>query len=127
MARKKHTNGQRDFSNTQSLDTLLSVQLRPPPVLIPLPAVAIGDLLPVEDRRTFQPDRSTRPPRSTRPGASRTVADPRSATRLRFADPAAVAICARRARRREVLFALRKTRKGSRSPKRRNFWSIVGC
>jgi len=129
--RSSKSTSQRDFNTPQSLDSLLAFKLRPPPRLLPVtftPAAAVGDLSEVEDRRRFNPGRSTLPPRSTRPGASRVVADPKSATQLKFADPAYVSLCARRSRRREVLFAKRKTKKGSGSAKRhRNFWSSISC
>lgn len=132
MARRNRSNtpstttqGQRDFS-TQSLASLLTLKPKPI-VLMPVPVSTIQNLGEVEDRRTYQPDRSTRPPRSTRPGASRVVADPKSATTLRFADPAFVGLCERRSRRRQVLFALKRTRKGAGSSKRYNFWSSISC
>lgn len=132
MARSKNrdsssSNGQRDLSTPRSLDALLAFKPRPAPVLLHVPASEIGDLRPIEDRRTFTPDRHLTPPRSTRPGASRVVADPKSATTLKFADPAYVSLCERRSRRRQVLFAKRKTKKGSGSVKRRNFWSSISC
>lgn len=127
--RSSSSNGQRDLlnnPNTRSLDALLTFRPRPV-ILAPVPVSTIRELGEVEDRRTFQPDRSTRPPRSTRPGAARLVADPRSATTIRFADPRFVGLCERRSRRRQVLFALKRTKKGSGSRKRRNFWSSISC
>lgn len=46
---------------------------------------------------------------------------------FRFRVPEKVAICVRRKRRKEVLFAKRRTGKGSRSPKHRNYYSEVSC
>lgn len=127
MARRsKNTTSQRDFS-TQSLDTLLTFRLRPPPVLLPVAlSPPVSQVLEAGDRRLFQPDRSTRPPHTVKAGASRVVAG-RSLSATRFADPAFVAICRRRTIRREVLFAIKKTRAGARAPKRKNFWSDVSC
>lgn len=126
MARSKTSkrSGQRDFPN-QSLDRLLTAPLRPPPVLLPVPVMPAA-VVEVGDRRLWQPDRSTRPPHAVRPGASRVVAGARPEA-LRFADPQLVAICVRRQVRREVLFALRKTRKGSGARRRKNFWSAISC
>lgn len=47
--------------------------------------------------------------------------------RLGFALPERVMRCVQRKERREVLFAKRKTGKGARSPKRRNYWSAISC
>lgn len=46
---------------------------------------------------------------------------------LAFNMPSGVVMCARRQVRKEVLFAKRKTAKGSRSKKHRNQWSDVKC
>lgn len=50
-----------------------------------------------------------------------------SNARALFAEPRKAIICAKRKIRREVLHALHRTGKGSRSPKRRNEWSNVQC
>lgn len=44
-----------------------------------------------------------------------------------YAEPRKAFICLRRKARREILFALKRTGKGARSPKRRNQWSDVSC
>lgn len=44
-----------------------------------------------------------------------------------FSVPKRVEVCVRRKERREVLFAKRRTGRGSRTPKRRNEWSDVKC
>lgn len=46
---------------------------------------------------------------------------------LQFRVPDIVAKCVRRSERREVLFAKRKTGKGSKSPRHRDYWSDVSC
>lgn len=48
-------------------------------------------------------------------------------SQIGFEDPKRVLICVRRVVRREVLFAKRKTRKGARGAKRRNYYSDVRC
>lgn len=49
-------------------------------------------------------------------------------SRLGFAVPQNIIVCLRRAMRREVLFALKKRRKGSGSKRRRrNQWSDIDC
>lgn len=45
----------------------------------------------------------------------------------RFAEARKTYICLKRAMRRQVLFALKHTRKGAGSPKRRNEWSNIQC
>lgn len=113
-----------------SLDALLGPPIRLTPLhdllslATPLPATVVRE---AGDRRQFRPDEATRPPHAVRPGASRVVAHPARFAATRFSDPRAVSICARRSIRKEVLFALRLTRKGSGSRKRRDFWSNVSC
>lgn len=128
MAHPKNTSTpQRDFP-TQSLDSLLRFQIRPPPVLIPVANFTRAQVLESGDRRMWQPDRSTRPPHTPRPGASRVKANNYKAlSALKFADPRFVGICVRRKIRREVIFALKRNRKGSGGKKHRNFWSTISC
>jgi len=126
----KNKSRQRDFSTshtTQSLESLLTFKLRPPPNLLPLPSFTTQQVLDSGDRRTFEPGRSTRPPHTPRPGSSRVVASTRSLNSLKFADPRFVGICVRRHIRKQVLFALKKTRKGSSGGRKRNFWSEISC
>jgi len=130
MARRRDS--QRDLSNPnsfRSLDSLLTFKLRPPPVLLPVPSSSPQSVRVAGDRRLFRPDVGTVAPAAVRPGASRVVADqrPRGTARLKFADPQFVAICARRTIRREVLHALKRTKKGAGAKKRRNFWSAISC
>lgn len=100
------------------------------------------NLLPFEDRRSYHPLQAYAPPatlgyrsarriverhplakRKVRPGVSYTPG--RSV--LAFAVPDKVAVCVRRARRREVMFASgRAGKRGQRRP-RRNYWSSVAC
>lgn len=47
--------------------------------------------------------------------------------RLSFADMGRALVCVRRKERREVLFAKRRTGRGSRSRKHRNFYSNIRC
>lgn len=118
---------QRDFSTShQSLDSLLTFKLRPPPSLLPLPSFTPSQVLDAGDRRLFEPGRSTRPPHTPRPGSSRVVAGTKFSS-LRFADPRFVGICVRRKIRKQVLFALHKTRKGSSGGRKHNFWSSISC
>lgn len=95
-------------------------------VVEPLPS-----LLPLEDRRSFYPER-------VRPAlglfswsADPVVADRKSDMslpfRLAFREPKRVWICVRRKMRREALFALRRTGKGSRSRRRRRDFSDMRC
>lgn len=102
--------------------------------------------LPSFDTRTWHPDPITRP-----------IAEPRSASRLKlpkdsavsshrsvqdrsrnsrtgtlpatvaFSQPKQVTVCIRRKTRREVLFAKKRTGKGSSAPRTRSQWSDVKC
>lgn len=125
MAKKSNPNTSSAMSSTPSLDTLLLYKLRPPPVLLPVPSFSYSVVRQAGDRRFWQPDRTTRPPHAVKPGASRVVA--KNLNALRFADPRAVALCARRKIRKQVMFALRRTKKGSSGRKHRNFWSSITC
>lgn len=98
---------------------------------------AVPDLRLLEDRRQFYPD-VFRPARGLFSWSADVVAsEPRKVSRrsdlsvpfrLAFRKPSEVVLCARRHRRREVLFALRRTGKGSRSRRRRrNAYSDVRC
>jgi len=120
--------GQRDNLNP-SLTTLLNGPLiRPPLRLLPLPYNPYPqEVLPYAgDRRQFTPDASTAPPRAVTRNASKVVAGKQPAA-VRFSDPQFVGICARRQIRKEVLHALKRTRKGAGSKKHFNFWSKVSC
>lgn len=62
------------------------------------------------------------------------AARPRLATRphdhgvrLHYVRPNKIAVCIRRKQRRQVLFATRNTGKGAKSPRRRNYYSQIGC
>lgn len=94
----------------------------------------------VEDRRTFHPLGPFRPARTTggrRASVSSSASglDRRAKSRafrnlistIKFAAPRDVLICVRRKSRREVLFARKKTRRGSGAPKNRNWYSSISC
>lgn len=102
------------------------------------------DLRAFEDRRLFVPDplpryRSLLNPWPNRIRAmvtspARVAEAPRGHLRsamsqlgMRFEAPKKVLVCVRRKQRREVLHALKRTRKGAGSAKRRNQWSDVKC
>lgn len=96
----------------------------------------VPDLRLFEDRREFYPD-LFRPARGVfSRSADIVVAEPRKRSaradlsvpfRLSFRSPSHVVMCARRHRRREVLFAYRRTGKGAKSRRRRNEYSDVRC
>lgn len=77
------------------------------------------------DRRLYKPDRSIRPPGPVKRIHAKLEA--KNYGKVKFAVPKRIALCARREIRREVLFAKRKTGKGSKGRKHRNFWSGVSC
>lgn len=128
MARSKSNSlqGQRDNLN-QSLTSLLSFPVRPMPTLLPLPTPTPHEVLPYAgDRRYFTPDASVARPKSVTRSAARIDVGSQPAA-VRFAEPRLVGICARRQIRKEVLHALKRTRKGAGSKKHFNFWSKVSC
>lgn len=129
----------RDFhliaSDPASLDLPEPIKARvPQPFRDP-----VAGLLAVEDRRTWHPEAHRPPvssrrwnarvvwgapasparrPRFARRGvstATRRATPPSSSYRFRFKFPRSVMVCVRRHRRREVLFAKRRTRGGSRA------------
>lgn len=93
----------------------------------------LQNLLAIEDRRMWTPREET--PRGFFRRSTKQVVQPYKARRLRndvpaqvrFAVPREVAVCVRRKQRRSVLFALRKTGKGSRSRRKRNAFSEFRC
>lgn len=106
------------------------------PLLSSLPSVTLKTF---EDRRTSHPLGKNRPafalPKSAgrivvkdNPGRTKpTYPGAQTKARLSFADPTRVAICVRRKTRREVLHALKLTRKGAGSSKRLTSYSGVSC
>lgn len=92
----------------------------------------------IQDFRTFDFEPATRPAlsvfgtpaRYSVGGASRSSkARSRSLlpSMVSFADAQRVVVCVRRKTRRQVLFAKRRTGRGARSRKRRNFFSGIRC
>lgn len=139
MARSKNTkSGQRDNSSIARPRRLSRepsfVTVSPTPTL---------NLTPVSDGRTWHPEGPNRPALSNlgrpvhvqpvnRPGRNLTKWQKdrfgdslRSQTKgaLAFVAPSQVIVCIRRKRRKETLFALKKTKKGAASRKRQNKWT----
>lgn len=92
----------------------------------------------IQDFRTFDPAPASRPVFRLDGAKSSIVAAPNKNGRtirsrsllpshVGFADAPNVIVCVRRKRRREVLFAKRKTRKGAGSRRRRNQFSNIRC
>lgn len=92
----------------------------------------------VEDRREFHPDGVFRPARAfgMRRNSDVVIGQLSSGERgskrfgadlFHFAVPRKVVICVRRKERREVLFANRKTGRGARAPRSRNWFSDISC
>lgn len=122
---------------SQSLPDRYPTRVLPPTYLPPRRLVAR-----LEDRRLFFPDvlptrAAARTPAAWTRAAVQPVLRPTSPSRpyrapnpwrVSFKIPKQVALCAKRSIRRNVLFAMKRTGKGSRSPtRRRNFWSNTGC
>lgn len=119
-----------------------------PALVVRVPSTNYGDLLrAIEDRRLSHPEVAPRPRVFSGTPARITVAPP-SRAKVRagvaarrvekglpafpreqhvFAAPQKVLVCVRRAIRREVLHALKKTRSGAGRSPRRNRFSNVRC
>jgi len=151
MAKRKSRSNDRvtERDDLTSLLSLPSRAMRPSPVLVPNRTAWRS----IEDLRTYDPGgpyRSARTFRATpvqvtrlsnvaiRPSGNvyrpargvkrmRTETPALGRDGLAFTMPKSVLVCARRKMRKEVLFAKRKTGKGSRSIKRRNIWSEIKC
>lgn len=151
MARRRRSN-RRTVEHQRDRFQIASHRL--PDVVYRSPAREL-DLRVFEDRRSFDPLSYVRPARGINnraastvvevsphvisdsvragnlPGAARSVGSQRARSFsrgvFRFAIPNKVAVCVRRKRRREVLHALKRTRKGAGARKRRNYWSDVSC
>lgn len=128
--------------DTALLDSILEPVRHRPPLHDPLFDDPLDDLRVLEDRRTWHPSPYTRPPRAldgrrsvhfVHPGTTlparplRAFGAPLSSRTVAFDHPRGVLVCVRRAQRRQVLFASRRTGRGSRSPRRRSTWSDVSC
>lgn len=84
----------------------------------------------IEDLREYHPEGINRAARAiSRSSAREKIGKESPFTRQvkAFVEPDRVALCVRRKRRREVLFAKRKTRKGSGGAKRLNWRSFIHC
>lgn len=102
------------------------------------PRDPVAALSEIEDRRIFTPDPDP-PVKSSRRWHSRLSAKPKQNARpsgrsftlqpaiQAFKAPTYIALCIRRGIRKEVLHALGKTGKGSRSPKKRSSFSNIWC
>lgn len=131
MARKKRNrSGQRDVSLVASPPAARPNLVRPAPL--------------VSDRRLYHPDGYKAPVyapvRTYKRIVEHVVQRPRHSvvrkknavwarpTRFAFQVPKKVELCVRREKRRQVLFAMRRTGKGSRARRRRrNYWTGVSC
>lgn len=107
-------------------------------IFIPIARPSAAHILQLEDRRRFEPvDTFPRAQfhRSARLVVGDNVNKNKGKTRkssvpstIKFAVPQEVAVCVRRKQRREVLFAMRRTGKGSkRKDRRRTYFSDVSC
>lgn len=129
------------YQKTKTLSATPMTVARPIglPKLSRLPSVTLGQY---EDRRTYHPEPYTRPAFALpRKAARLVVRKPKNESSVfnapytspppisvGFAVPDRVAVCVRRKRRKEVIFALNKTGAGAKSKRRRkNAYSNVGC
>lgn len=143
---KNNYNNQYNLNNVHyQVEREISKFARPvAPIRLPrLSRVPRVSLTLYEDRRTFHPDGRLRRPFSLPNSASRIVLkDKRNVVQqsgrsyfrplgtkavLAFAAPSRVATCVRRHRRREVLFARRRTGKGAHARKHFTDLSKISC
>lgn len=155
MGRKRNKNkGTKEFSDERDTSDVASPAARPsvpPPVNQPLDR----PYQEIEDRRTFHPSGPNRPARrKTGAPARLQLRDPINASqrnkakrfwdrllregrrstslqtkaKIGFNEPERVLTCVRRQRRKEVMHALRKTKRGAGSKRRRYTWrSQLSC
>lgn len=131
-----------DFANDSELlsRTFQQPTFRPAP-LVHHTSPSSRILHEIEDRRTYHPDGPTRParsydkpvhrltvpvhPKNVNKRSTASAALPRT---VQFEAPKRVLVCIRRQKRKEVLFALKKTGKGARARKhRQSFYSSIRC
>jgi len=138
MARSNKNKPRHSVKNFNTLSATPLTVARPIglPKLSRLPSVTLSMY---EDRRQFTPEPYTRvafalPRKAAQLVVKQPIQKPTKPmypgvlpTGVSFRVPDRVAICVRRGRRKEVLFALNKTGKGARSPKKRNSFSKVSC
>lgn len=141
MARKRHKNTSDERDSSEIASEPLQKLLRPNPIIKQSQPVAAfsphkilkNTLRDIEDRRTFHPEAQKRPARSLNRSQHKLVLPakknaPRLPARVAFDAPKQVLICIRRKRRKEVLFAKRKTGKGARARRHRhNYFSEITC
>lgn len=136
MARRRRRSREVITVHSATSSRSLTSLLRTPYPLAP------GPLVDVEDRRRHHPLMEWAPPKIitgnpariahknkfSRPHKLAGFTVPGVPTKVRFKAPAKTLLCIRRAQRKEVLFAKRKTRKGAgASRRRRNPFSEVSC
>lgn len=121
---KTRGGGNRSSSRTISRrQRVVPINTRPP-LLLP-----VMEDVPHADRRRWNPTRSVSRPAALTVPATRIVSPKNApAWALQFQDPSKVVLCAKRQRRKEVMFAKRLTGKGAKSKvRKRNAWSRIKC
>lgn len=121
--RRRQQDYERDHSYTVASPTahsLFTPLIRP--AVLPSPPLQ----QPLADRRRSHPDRHSAPPTTRGPNRLANTLTQKLNGRLRFEAPRNVLVCVRRKQRREVLHALRRTGKGSRS-RRMTINSSISC
>lgn len=126
MAKKSSKSGGRGHTQTARR------QSAPPSFLGSSP------ILNLSDRRLYHPEGFFRPAIAQPKVAARIIGGPGksqagrklhslSHEKLTFAVPDKVAICVRRKRRKEVMFAKNKAGKSGQKRPKRNYWSSISC
>lgn len=125
MGRGKSNRGQRDTSDIASSELLAPLKLRPI-VLLPQPVFKALDE--VSDRRRFSPHKYAPSLSVSGTVAPHKKVVGRKFERIGFNEPKTALACVRRVVRRQVMFALGKRGKGSRSIRRKlTPWSKFKC
>lgn len=141
--RRKNTPTQRDATDIANDSELLREFIQKPkpyrPITHPPHLTTFKPLTLLEDNRAWQP--TPKPHRTAKavPRNAAALTVPRQIVRggktrstipstVAFQKPSGVAVCVRRKVRREIMFALRQTRRGAAARRRRrNTWSDVKC
>lgn len=119
--------------------SIASPRLSRPAYVNPYDRLYVAPLIEVEDRRSYHPLDFFRPAKMLSGHPVQPVNVNKTKTRgrpyfkmavpsgLRFAQPAKTVMCVRRKTRREVIIAKSFTKRGRGSPKRKNWYSKIGC
>ena len=129
MAKKRNRSSQRDVSTIASSSAVYRNVSRPVLLSDRREFHPLGDVAPVysprKSQRKIVEKKVVTQPNRNKVGRARKQ---KAYYKISFGVPRKVELCVRRKQRREVMFAMRRTGKGSRAVRRRrNYWSGVSC